>query len=395
VKEGAPAEGALYLDNAATSWPKPPGVARAMARFLDEVGASPGRSGHRLAVEAERIRLDAREAVASILGVRDPLRVIFAAGATEAINLALLGLLPPGSHVVASALEHNAVLRPIRALEARGVTATLAPCRPDGSLDPSSVEEALRPATRLIALVHASNVCGTVLPVRAVGELARARGIPLLVDAAQTAGSWPIDLEGDRIDLLAFAGHKGLLGPAGIGGLAIGERFDVSRLPPLLHGGTGSRSEHEVQPEALPDRFEAGTPNMPGIAGLGAGARYVLDRGIEAIRSRERSMTARLIDGLRSIPGIAVIGTGDPARQTAAVSFTIAGRSPSDVAGELDERHGILCRPGLQCAPRAHRTLGTFPGGTVRLSPGPFTSDAEIDRALDAVAAVAGAARRG
>ncbi len=379
----------IYLDHAATSWPKPEPVQEAMLRYMRDVGVTPGRSGHRLANEAERIRLDAREAVAELFGVSDPLRVLFTSGGTMALNLVLFGLLGPGAHVVTTGIEHNAVMRPLRALAARGVTISVVPCRADGTLDAAAVVEQLRGETRLVAVNHASNVCGTVLPVREIGAITHERGIPLLVDAAQTGGAWPVDMQADNIDLLAFAGHKGLLGPGGTGGLVLGDDFDVARLPPLVYGGTGSRSEHEEQPEFLPDKYEAGTPNMVGLAGLGAGVRYVLERGVAQIRAHEAALTGRLIAGLRGIPGVRVVGTQDARRQTAAVSFTRAGRSCSAVAHTLDEEYGVLCRPGLHCAPQAHRTLGTFPDGTVRLSAGPRTTPAEIAQAISAVAQVA------
>jgi len=379
----------IYLDNAATSWPKPACVNEAITRYLSDVGASPGRSGHRLANEAERIRFDAREAVAGLLGVRDPMRVVFMSNATAAINLVLRGLLPPGAHVVTTGMEHNAVLRPLRALEQDGVSVSIAPCRTDGTMEAPSIEALIRPQTRLIAAIHASNVCGTILPIREIGALAREHGIPLLVDATQTAGCLPIDLAADNIDLLAFTGHKGLLGPTGTGGLAIGDDFDVGQLPPLICGGTGSRSEEEVQPDLLPDKYEAGTPNILGLAGLAASARHVLACGVEDMMQRERALTGRLIEGLREIVGVRVLGTLDASRQTAVVSFTIDGLPVSDIAHRLDEEFDIMCRPGLHCAPRAHRTLGTLPGGTVRLAAGPFTTESEIEAAIEAVGALA------
>ena len=379
----------IYMDNAATSWPKPECVQDAVLHYLRDVGANPGRSGHRLANEGERIRFGAREAIAELVGMRDPTRVVFALNGTTAINLAIAGLLAPGDHAVATGMEHNAVMRPLRAAEQRGVSIGLASCRPDGSMDAAAVEALLEENTRLIVANHASNVCGTVLPIREIGELARERGIPLLVDAAQTLGCWPLDLESDRIDLLAFSGHKGLLGPGGTGGLVLGEGFDHSVLPPLIRGGTGSWSEREEQPDFLPDRYEAGTPNGPGLAGLGAAVRYVQERGVEVIRERERGLTQRLIDGLLAIPGARVQGTLQAQRQTAVVSFTLEGRSASEIAFALDEEHGVLCRPGLHCAPRAHRTLGTAPEGTARLSPGPFTAEEEVDAAVAAVRALA------
>ncbi len=385
----------IYLDNAATSWPKPDGVLEAMTHALRDVGASPGRSGHRLAREAERLRFTAREAIAELFGAPSPLKVVFTANATAALNLALLGLLEPGAHVLASGMEHNAVLRPLRALEQRGVAIDLLPCGPDGTVDVTSIDALVRPQTRLIVVAHISNVCGVVQPIREIGAAAHRHGIPFLVDAAQSAGCWPINFAEDHIDLLAFTGHKGLLGPSGTGGLVFADTFDIERLPPLVRGGTGSRSEQELQPDLLPDKYEAGTPNLPGLAGLAAGVQYVLARGVTAIRAHKQVLIQQLLDGLRAIEGVRLYGPGDVLRQGAAVSFTLAGREVSDVAGVLDERFGILCRPGLHCAPRAHRTLGTWPKGTVRLAPGIFTQAAEIEAALDAVRQVAQDGRHG
>ena len=381
----------IYLDNAATSWPKPECVQEAMTRYLRDVGASPGRSGHRLANEAERIRLDAREAVAELVGASDPMRVIFTLNATFALNLVMRGLLPAGAHAVTTGMEHNSVMRPLRALEQHGVAVSVVPCGADGTLASEAIEEYVRPETRLIVVNHASNVCGTVLPIREIGAVARKHRIPLLVAAAQTAGCWPVDTRADNIDLLASTGHKGLLGPTGTGGLVLSNDFDTRRLEPLICGGTGSRSEHEVQPDFLPDKYEAGTPNIVGLAGLAAGVRYVLGRGLERIRAHERALTQLLIDGLGKIPGLRLIGTRDVDRRTAVVSFTIDGRSGSDVAHGLDERFGIMCRPGLHCAPQAHRTLGTLPDGTVRFAPGLFSSENEINETVGAVARLAGA----
>jgi cysteine desulfurase family protein len=380
----------IYLDNAATSWPKPEPVTAAMARFLRDVGASPGRSGHRLANEAERVRFEARELLASLFGLADPLRVIFTHNATAALNLVIRGLLTPGTHVITTGMEHNAVMRPLSALAATGVSLTILPCAPDGTLDPTLLDQHVRSDTRLVICNHASNVCGTVLPIRALGARAHAHGLPLLVDAAQTAGVRPINLHDDNVDLLAFTGHKGLLGPTGTGGLVIHEDFDIARLPALIHGGTGSRSESERQPDFLPDKYEAGTPNAVGLAGLVAGLQYVLARGVAAISAHEQELARRLITGLTHLPNVQVQGTHDPQRQTAVVSFTIDGRACSEVAYALDERFDIMCRPGLHCAPRAHQTLGTLPAGTLRLSPGLFTTLDEIDEALARVAELAG-----
>lgn len=378
----------IYFDNAATSWPKPPGVAEAMTHYLNDIGASPGRSGHRLAVEAARVVYGAREAVAELFGAPDPLRIVFGANVTEALNLALNGLLRPGDHVITGSVEHNSVMRPLRALERDGVALTVAPCSPQGELDPADIEAAIRPNTRLIVLNHASNVVGTLLPAAEAGQIARRHDLLLLVDAAQTAGAYPINMETDHIDLLAFTGHKSLYGPMGTGGLVIGERVDATRLAPLKRGGTGSRSEHEEQPAFLPDLCESGTPNAVGLAGLGAGVRWVLAQGVEQIRAHEQALTAQLLAGLAAIPGVTVYGTRDARRQTATVSFNIAGLQPSEVGLRLDDEYEIMCRVGLHCAPAAHRTLGTFPTGTVRFGLGAFNTAAEVAAALKAVAAL-------
>ena len=384
----------IYFDNAATSWPKPPGVAEAMVHFLNHVGANPGRSGHRLSVEAARIVHQARELVAQLMNVADPLRVVFGANATEALNLALKGYLHPGDHVLTSSMEHNSVMRPLRALAAgqceRPIELTVVPCSPQGFLDPAHMEAAVRPNTRLIVLNHASNVCGSLLPVRDVGAIARRHGCLLLVDAAQTAGAYPIDLEADKIDLLAFTGHKALGGPMGTGGLIIGQRVDIARIAPLKQGGTGSRSEREEQPDFLPDMFESGTANAVGLAGLAAGVRWVLDRSVEAIRQYEVELSQRLIDGLHEIPSVTVYGGLDATCQAATVSFNVAGLQSSEVGLRLDEEYDIVCRVGLHCAPAAHKTLGTFPTGTVRFGLSALNTRDQVGLALQAVRRLAG-----
>jgi len=379
----------IYFDNAATSWPKPPGVAKAMVHFLDQVGANPGRSGHRLSVEAGRIVYAAREAVAELFNAADPLRIVFGPNVTEALNLALRGLLRPGDHVITSSMEHNSMMRPLRALEREGVELTVVQCSPDGSLDPADVEAAIQPNTVMIALNHASNVVGTLLPVTEVGRFARRHNLLLLVDAAQTGGAYPVDVQADNIDLLGFTGHKSLGGPMGTGGLVIGERVEVGRLSPLKRGGTGSRSEHEEQPPFLPDMCESGTPNAVGLAGLAAGVRWALERNVEAIRAHEVELTQRLIDGLRAIPGVTVYGGLEANQQTATVSFEITGMENSEVGLRLDEEHDIMCRVGLHCAPAAHKTIGSFPAGTVRFGLGVFNTLDEVDAALAAVGRLA------
>ncbi|MBM4353429.1 MAG: aminotransferase class V-fold PLP-dependent enzyme [Deltaproteobacteria bacterium] len=384
----------IYLDNAATSWPKPPQVALAMQRFLTEVGATPGRSGHRLSIEAGRIVLEAREAIAELFSVRDPLRVAFTANATEALNTVLLGFPVPGEHVLVSGLEHNSVMRPLTELHRRGTDHTVLPHAGDGTLDPDEIRKAVRPGTVLLVLNHGSNVSGRVLPVREAGRIARELGLYVLVDAAQTAGCIPIDLERDGLDFLAFTGHKGLYGPQGTGGFVLSERVDPRHVRPLMTGGTGSRSEHTVHPDFLPDRFEAGTPNSVGLAGLAAGVRFVLEKGVDEIRRHEEMLVARLAAGLADIDGVTLHGMARPGERTCTLSFCMRGIATSDVALRLDEEFAVLARAGLQCAPLAHRTLATFPEGTVRFSPGFFNTSEEMDAAVKAVATLAAAARR-
>ncbi len=375
----------IYLDNAATSFPKPPAVIQAMSDFLERAGGNPGRSGHRLSIAAGRIVYDARETIAELFHARDPLRVIFTLNATHALNLALRAILRAGDRVVTTGIEHNSVMRPLRALERAGVPVAVVPCARDGSLDLDAMRRAITPGTRLVVANHASNVVGTILPMAKIARLAHDAGARLLVDAAQTAGVVPIDIEAMRIDLLAFTGHKGLYGPPGTGGLVIGEEVDVAMLEPLWRGGTGSRSEFEEQPDDLPDKFECGTPNGVGIAGLGAGARFVLARGIETIRAHEVELTRALIEGLGTLPGVVVHGTRDAELQTATVSFTAANHRVSEIGLRLDEEFGVLCRVGLHCAPAAHRTIGTFPEGTVRFAASVFTTRDDIRAAVDAV----------
>jgi cysteine desulfurase/selenocysteine lyase len=380
----------IYFDNAATSWPKPPGVIEAMVHFMKEVGANPGRSGHRLSVEAGRIVYEAREALAELFNIEDPLRVVFGYNVTEGLNLALRGYLRPGDHVITSSMEHNSVMRPLRALEREGVELTVVACLPKGFLDPADVEAAIRSNTVMVVLNHASNVVGSLLPVAEAGRICRQRDLLLLVDAAQTAGAYPIDVETDHIDLLGFTGHKALCGPMGTGGLYIGPRVDLERLEPLKRGGTGSRSEMEEQPDFLPDMCESGTANAVGLAGLGAGVRFVLEQGVENIRRHEEALTAQLIKGLQAVPGVTLYGGRDASRQAATVSFNIAGSEPSEVGLQLDEEYDIMSRVGLHCAPSAHKTIGTFPTGTVRFGLSYFSTEEEVEAALRAVREMAG-----
>jgi cysteine desulfurase family protein len=317
--------------------------------------------------------------------VKDSSRIVFTHNATESINLALKGLLKPGDHVITSSMEHNSVMRPLRDLEKKGVELSIVHCSEKGQLDPQEVGKKIRSSTRMVVLNHASNVTGTLLPIREVGQIARKHNLFFLVDAAQTAGAYPIDVEREGIDFLAFTGHKSLYGPQGTGGLVIGVRVNEKEMIPLKQGGTGSRSEFEEQPDFLPDRFESGTPNSVGIAGLLAGIQFVLEKGIEQIRNYEISLIQKLIDGLKEFPQIRLYGPEYGLDRTATLSFNVAHLSPSEVAFRLEREFGILCRPGLQCAPAAHRTIGTFPEGTVRFSLSYLNNEEHVDQALQAV----------
>lgn len=372
----------VYLDNAATSRPKPPEVIQAMNEFLNNVCANSGRSGHRLAVQASRMVYETREAVAELFNIANPLQIVFTMNATESLNLALRGALHPGDHVVTSSMEHNSVMRPLRALESQGVEVTVIQCSRSGFLEPDEVEKAIKANTKMVVINHGSNVTGSLAPIEEIGKIARRHGLLFALDTAQTAGAYPIDVQGINADLLAFTGHKSLCGPPGIGGLYIREGI---KLEPLKWGGTGSRSEEEYQPDFLPDAYESGTPNLVGIAGLGAGIRFVIQESLEEIRKREHVLTQRLIDGLNKIPGVIVYGGLDADHQIGVVSFNIKDISQSEIGLLLDEKYEIMCRVGLHCAPIAHKTIGTFPNGTVRFGLGTFTTESDVDEAIQAV----------
>jgi cysteine desulfurase family protein len=375
----------IYFDNAATSWPKVPGVADAMVDFLTNIGANPGRSGHRMAVESGRIVYDTREAVAKLFNAPDPLRIVFGYNVTEALNLALHGLLHPGDHIMASSMEHNSMMRPIRALENNGVLVTVVQCSSEGFLDLDDITSAIKPSTTMIALNHASNVIGTLLPITEVGQICREHDILFLVDTAQTGGAYPIDMQYDCIDLLGFTGHKSLYGPMGTGGLIFGDRVNVKNFEPLKRGGTGSKSDSEIQPDFLPDIGESGTPNAVGLAGLNASIQWILEKGVDNIRAHEMALTQQLIDGLLSIPKVIVYGGLEAQDQTATISFNIFDREPSDVGVILDEEFGIMCRVGLHCTPVSHKTIGTFPDGAIRFGLGLFNTTHEVETAISAV----------
>ena len=372
----------VYLDNAATSWPKPEAVYQAVDHFMREIGATPGRGGYQQEEAAQQIADETRAALAQLFHAPDPQGVAFTLNATQAINMALKGLLHPGDHVVTSSIEHNAVWRPLKVLEKRGIEVTTVPCAPNGVLDPADVEAALRPHTRLIAMLHASNVLGTLLPIAEVGEIAHHHGLLLLVDAAQTAGAYPIDMQAMGIDLLAFAGHKGTYGPQGTGGLVVRPGI---QLETWVEGGSGILSRPDTMPDELPIRLEAGTQNAAGLAGLLAGVRFVLEHGVESIRAHEMALAGRLIEHLKTMPGVSVLGPENLAQRTAVVAITVDGYVPDQLSAVLDKVFGVAARAGLHCAPQAHRVAGTLENGALRFSPGYFTTAEEIDYAVEAL----------
>ncbi|MGD8441264.1 MAG: aminotransferase class V-fold PLP-dependent enzyme [Holophagae bacterium] len=373
----------IYLDHGATSWPKAPGVTESVARFLEHDAGNPGRGGHRLTVAASRAIEGAREEVAALLG-GDPERTLFGPGATFWLNTVLRSVLHTDDRVVTSALEHNAVMRPLRRLEAteRVEIAVVDGSEPDGLPDADAFRGRVAEApTSLVVVTHASNVTGAVLPVAEIA--AAVAPVPVLVDGAQTAGSVPFGFGELGVAAFACSGHKGLLGPPGVGVLLLADGFEIE---PLVRGGTGSRSESEEMPSHLPDRLEAGTPNGPGVAGLGAGCRWLTERGIDGIGRTERRLARRLVDGLRDIDGVTVHGWRDDAAHVGIVSFTVTGADTGTLATQLDRGHGIMLRSGLHCAPAAHRRIGTFPDGTLRAGVGPFNTEDDVDALLSAVA---------
>lgn len=372
----------IYLDNAATTWPKPEETILAMEDCIRNKGANPGRGGHQMALAAGKLVLETRELLAGLFNIRDSARIAFTGNATESINLALKGCLMPGDHVITTSMEHNAVARPLHLLENRGVKVTFVRCNPQGFLDPNEVADAIRDETKAVVMTHASNVTGTIMPVEEIGRVTKANQIMLIVDAAQTAGFLDIDVETLNIDLLAFAGHKSLYGPQGTGGLYIRPGLDIN---PLKEGGTGSKSELLDQPKDMPDRYESGTPNTPGIAGLGAGISFVLERGLKQIREHERNLMARFIEGAQQIKELEIYGPQNPSLQVPVVAVNVKGHDPSEVAFVMDKAFKIACRSGLHCSPMAHKTIGTLDRGTLRFSFGVFNNLEEIEQTLEAL----------
>lgn len=377
----------IYLDNASTTFPKPEAVPRAVYEYMTSQGANINRGCYDSAYDVEEQVFETRQQLAQLFGGGDCKNVVFTKNVTESLNVIVKGFLKPGDHVLVSAMEHNAMMRPIRQLEAAGVAFDRIPCDARGNLCLEAMEALVRPNTKAIAMMHASNVCGTVLPIGKVGAFCRERGLKFIVDCAQTAGVFDIDMESMHIDALAFTGHKGLLGPQGIGGFILKEDM-IGRIDPLLSGGTGSISHTEQIPAFMPDRFEPGTMNLPGILGLRAGLGWLRQTGLARIRAHELALTGRFLAGLEKLEDagkLRVVGRRDLEDRTGVVSIQTLEQELSQAAFRLDAEYGIMTRVGLHCAPSAHRTLGTYPTGTIRFSFGWFNTEAHVDAALHAL----------
>jgi len=377
----------IYLDNAATSWPKPEGVYAAADSYQRQIGAPGGRGGYRSAAEADRIIARARQGVARLLGIENSRQVIFTSSGTDALHLAIDGLLRPGDHVVTTVCEHNSVLRPLRRwIDEQDITVTYLPCDAAGYVSPDDVQQALHPNTRLVAVTHASNVTGAIQPVEAIGQIVRDSDAFFLIDAAQTLGEEPFDAASCHADLVAAPAHKGLLAPLGLGILCVGSEI-ASHLRPVRTGGTGTSSEAETQPGELPHKYEVGNLNLPGIAGLAAAMEFLSERGIETIAEHHRQLTSQLLEGLSGNEGVTIHGPGVGQPRTSVVSFSAEVYDPHELASVLEMSAGVECRAGLHCAPRMHAALGTLnSGGTVRLSPGWATTTNDIEITLRAIA---------
>ncbi|MDD2572925.1 MAG: aminotransferase class V-fold PLP-dependent enzyme [Bacillota bacterium] len=376
----------IYLDNAATSFPKPERVYVEMDKCMRQYGANPGRSGHRLALEAGRALYRTRERLCMLFNIDNPMQIVFTSNATESLNLGIKGLLKYGDHVITSSMEHNSVARPLTALKEKGIDTTFIRCDFRGILDPEDIEKTIKKNTALIVVTHASNVTGTLMPIKDIGAVAKKKGIPFMVDVAQTAGVYDLDVKEMNIDMLAFPGHKGLLGPQGTGGLYISEELDVMQ---MKEGGTGSNSENLVQPAIAPDRYESGTPNTPGIVGLGEGVGFILDRGTAAVREHEEKLTGMLLEGFGEIDGVKIYGPKNSKLKAGVVSINILDGDSGEISYILDKSYDIATRAGLHCAPLAHRTIGTFEQGTIRFSVGVFNTREDIEAAIKAVEEIA------
>lgn len=383
----------IYLDQASTTFPKPAQVPEAMYRYMTENGTNINRGGYEDAYSAEDMVLETREQLCELFHFEQCENVIFTPNITTSLNLILKGFLQPGDHVLVSSMEHNAVMRPLRQLEKRGVSFDRIPCTREGELIVSEMEKLLKPCTRAVVMLHASNVCGTVMPVQQVGRFCHEHGLKYILDTAQTAGVLPVDMEQLHVDALAFTGHKGLLGPQGTGGFLCTEEM-VRSIDPLISGGTGSISHTEEIPEFMPDRFEPGTQNLPGIAGLYAALDYLKETGIQTIYEKEMKLTGAFLEALKELETVhlkegaapvRIVGKRDLKDRTAVVSILPLEQDPARVAYELDAQYGIMTRVGLHCAPSAHKTLETYPTGTIRFAFGHTNTMEDVEVAARAL----------
>ena len=376
----------IYLDNAATTYPKPECVYEAIMDCMKNYCANPGRAGHKLAMKAAREIYDARENIAKLFNVDNPMNIVFTNNATDSLNLAIKGLVKSGDHIITTSMEHNSVIRPIKALEKNNVENTVVQCDKDGFLNIEDLKSAIKPNTKLIVTTHASNVCGTLIDIKSVGEVAKENNILYLVDASQTAGVYDIDTKKINVDMIAAPGHKCLLGPQGTGILYIREGLELNI---LKEGGTGSKSEDLFQPNLLPDKYESGTHNTPGIVGLNQGVKFILEEGIENIRKHEEDLCEYMLNRLEEVPNIVIYGPKDSKKRAAVISINIGNMDSGEITFLLDSEYDIATRSGIHCAPLAHKTLGTLEQGAVRFSLGYFNTKQDIDTAIEALKQIA------
>lgn len=374
----------IYLDNGATSFPKPQEVINAMTNYMISVGGNVNRGSYENSFEAENTVYETRELLCEFFNFSKPENVIFTSNITESLNVILKGLFNPGDHIIVSSMEHNAVLRPLNSIASKGIEFSIIPCNAIGKLAIEDLSNYIKPNTKAIVMTHSSNVCGTLLPFNEIGLFCRKNNLYFIADTAQTAGVIPIDMQAMNMDILCFTGHKSLLGPQGIGGFIISDELSkITR--PLIDGGTGSFSESEIQPSYMPDKFEGGTLNIPGIYGLNAGIKYINTLGINNIRKHEEHLTQLFLDRVSEINEVKIIGSLSSKDRTAVVSLDFPNYDNGEIAYYLDKDHGISVRCGLHCAPLAHKTLGTFPNGTVRFSFGIFNTEDDVNYAINSI----------
>lgn len=374
----------IYLDNASTTFPKPDCVPDAVYNFMKQLGSNINRGTYSSAYDTEDKVFETREMLCRLFNFKDCKNVIFTQNITMSLNMVIKGLLKKGDHVLVSAMEHNAVMRPLTQLLAEGISFDRMPCNEEGELITEEIEKLIKPETRAVVMTHASNVCGTVMPVKEVGAICKKHGLIFVLDAAQSAGVFKIDMEEMNIDVLCFTGHKGLLGPQGTGGFIVRDEI-AEKMTALISGGTGSISHTEEVPEFLPDKFEHGTMNLPGIMGLHAALTYLEEKGIENIHRREMELTERFIKGIEGLENIKIAGKKGIEGRTSVVSVTAKNMDNAQAAFVLEDEFGIQTRVGLHCAPNAHKTLGTYPAGTIRFSFGQFNTEEEVDCAIEAL----------